>query len=232
MPVNGVEARIVSILPATPSVTVFWLEYGGQHFYYQPGQWIDLFTPEGVGGYSITSTPSTPGRIRIAVKEGRSHPATHWLRHQACRGDTVRISQGQGTFYYSPAHGKRLFHLAVGIGVTPIMGIIAHVCEIHPDVSQTLIYAVNDPVEFLFREELMNLAREHPRLESTFMLSRPKPGWSGTQGRILNVLQSEYGLEEQASYYFCGAPSFVDETEAGLKALGVDAERLVFERWW
>ena len=235
-PDQALPTRIAAIQPATPSASVLWLEYGEQPLRYQPGQWIDLgIELDGrwqVGGYSITSTARTPGRVRIAVKEARRHPVSRWLRHGARIGDRVWISHGQGDFYYRPAHGERLIHLAAGIGITPIMGIIRHVVETRPEVSQTLVYGASHAHEFLFREELETLAREHPGLRCLFVPSRPHAGWNGPRGPLLDVLERECGLHSTASYYFCGPPGFVDDTQARLIARGVDPARLVFERWW
>ncbi|WP_455383855.1 ferredoxin--NADP reductase [Acidihalobacter prosperus] len=228
-----IRARIAEIRRETPRVSVFWLEYGEQPYRFRPGQWIDLYaTLEGrreVGGYSITSTPNTPGRIRIAVRHSDRHPVTRWLSRFAEVGDEVEVSEGQGDFHYDSAHGDRLILLAAGIGITPILGILREIYESRPKASATLFYSARSADELLFRAELDAMASSNPNVHCLYTVTGEGPAG---QGRVLDLLDREGPADTQATYYFCGPKSFVDDLVRGLPARGVAEERLVYERWW
>ena len=228
-----VRARIVGIRRETPRVSVFWLEYGAQPYRFRPGQWIDLYaSPAGrreVGGYSITSTASTPGRIRIAVKHSDMHPVTRWLSRSAKVGDYVEVSEGQGDFHYDPAHGERLVLLAAGIGITPLFGILCEIYETRPEVAATLLYGAASLAELLFRAELDAMASARANIRCLYAVTGK--GHAG-EGRVLELLDRGGAVDTGATYYFCGPRGCVDDLVRALPARGVPEERLVYERWW
>lgn len=230
-----IPARITEIRRATPTISVFWLAYGARAYRFRPGQWIDLYVKldgeRRVGGYSITSTPSEPGRLRIAVRHSASHAVSHWLGSRAQVGDAVEISEGQGAFHYRSEHGGRLVLLAAGIGITPIMGIWRELYESHPEVSATLLYGAREPAELLFREELDETAAARANLLCHYAVSRAGASAELVAGRVGALLERE-GVDPQATYYFCGPPALVDDLCRTLGTRGVDERRLVYERWW
>ncbi|APZ44454.1 hypothetical protein BW247_00480 [Acidihalobacter ferrooxydans] len=232
-----IPARIAQIRRATPTVTVLWLEYGDRPYRFLPGQWIDLYVSlrgeRRVGGYSITSTRRTPGRIRIAVKDAEHHPVTRWLGHAARVGDEIAISEGQGDFHYAPAHGERLVLLAGGIGITPLVGIAHEVCETRPQAVIDLFYSAARAEQLLFRAELDALAAAHCGMRCHYVLTRQSDASrGGHRGRMLDVLDACGDTPPQATYYFCGPRGFVDDLATGLAARGIPPERLIYERWW
>lgn len=230
------RARIVEIRRETPDATVFWLAYA-RPYRFRPGQWIDLYvTIDGrrqVGGYSITSTARTPGRIRIAVRHSDTHPVTRWLGRSARVGDAVWVSEGQGDFFYERARGDRLVLLAGGIGITPLAGILSEVYEAHPEVAATLVYGAGKPSEFLFRTEFDAMAAERDNIRCLYTVTRPGGhGWRGFVGRVDHVLTEELGVDPQASYYLCGPRGFVEGLVRELGSRAIPAARLFYERWW
>ena len=232
-----ISARIAAIRRETPRVSVFWLDYGDAEYRFRPGQWLDLYANVSgrreVGGYSITSTHSEPGRIRIAVRHSDHHPVTRWLTQVAAVGDAVEISEGQGDFHCAPAHGRRLVLLGAGIGITPLVGILREVYECHPDVSVTLLYSARNEGELLFRAELDAMAAERANICCLY-LAGPVAGEPAPQGgpRMLVQLERAGLLDPTATYFFCGPRGFVEDLATGLAAHGISAERLVYERWW
>lgn len=239
-PPNGVgdyDAEIVEIRNESPTIKSFWLDYGDQPFTFIPGQWIDLYARidghDAVGGYSIVSEPSVQGRLQLAVKFSNSHVVTNYLHQRADIGDQVRISKGQGAFRYEPWMSKRLVLLAGGIGVTPLLSILRYVYKSAPDVSVTLIYSVSDPADILFRHELDLMSASRENIRCFYTVTRPNQyHWRGFEGRINRVLLDEVGVDNDALYYFCGPPMFVEDMAHDLIQDGLSKDRLVYEKWW
>ena len=153
-----IPATITSIARQTPTIKSFDLDLGGRELGFKPGQWVDFFVSlegaEGVGGYSITSSPSIQDSIGLAIKldEG-DHPVTNWLHKEARVGDSVEISLG-GDFYYTPDMIDPIVLIAGGIGLTPLMSIVRAIAESGQPPPTTLIYSVSTPSEILFRHGL------------------------------------------------------------------------------
>lgn len=236
IPAGSFEASIASIRQETPTVKSFWLDYGEAPYCFKAGQWVDLFVHlEGawrVGGYSMTSSPTQRGRVQLAVKSSARHPVTRYLHEQARVGSRVRISTGQGSFYFEHGMAPELVLLGAGIGVTPLISILRYVAEAAPETRTTLLYSATDPEELLFRADLERLVAAHAHLRAQFTITRPAAAWGGMRGRIDQAKIRALGAGPEALYYYCGSREFIEDMTALLGQCGVPAERLRYERWW
>jgi len=234
-PEGMLPASIVEIRQETPQIKSLLLEVG-EGFTYRPGQWIDLVTRvEGewaVGGYSLVSTPSMGGRIQLAIKAADHHVVTRHLHETAREGDTVYVSPaGQGSFYFEPGMAEKVVLLGAGIGVTPLVGILRGIHETMPQVQTTLVYSVTESSEILFRDEIerMGLA---PNIRCVITVTRDAEDWRGHTGRISHDLLESMNLPGDALYYYCGSRDFIEDMTELLTHMGIERDRLVFEKWW
>ncbi len=230
------SARIAAIHQETPSIKSFWLELGHQDYHFLAGQWIDLHVEiDGaveVGGYSITSSPLTQGRIQLAVKQGQRHPVTRYLYEQAKLGDSVRVSVGQGQFFFERGQSSEIALLGAGVGVTPMISIIRYAAELAPETRVTLVYSMTEPAEYLFRSELEALAASHAHLRLVPTVTQRADGWSGRTGRMDRALLESLQFSPATLFYLCGPPAMVDEQATVLEGMHIPPERLIYEKWW
>ena len=228
--------RIAAIRQETPTVKGFQLDLGEQEFTFLPGQWIDCYAEITglleVAGYSITSSPLTSGRIEIAVKLEGENPVTHLLHKQAKVGDELHVDGGQGEFYYQRDKGDSIVLIGAGIGLTPLMSIIAYVAEAHPEVRATLIYSASTPDELLFRARLEDMANKSGSIRCLLTVTGPAgKTWDGHVGRIGPNLLAEAEIDLNARFYVCGPPPMIQEIVGVLDGLGVPPERIEYEGW-
>jgi len=234
-PEGMIPASIVEIRQETPHIKSLLLEVGPD-FHYRPGQWIDLVAwVEGewtVGGYSLVSTPSAGGCIQLAIKWADHHAVTRHLHEAARVGDTVYVSPaGQGSFYFEPAMAEKVVLLGAGIGVTPLIGILRAIYQAMPQVQTTLVYSVTESSEILFRDEIerMGLA---PNIRCVITVTRDAEDWRGHTGRISHDLLESMNLPKEALYYYCGSRDFIEDMTDLLAHMGIERDRLVYEKWW
>ncbi len=134
IPGTAAAAVVLDVVQDTSSVKLFTLQLlSSQQLQFKPGQWVDFYAPKvaAVGGYSITSTPqhlAAQGTIELAVKRS-SHCVATWL-HTECRvGDKVHVAVG-GRFFLNESQARRpLLMAAGGIGITPLISMIASAAE-------------------------------------------------------------------------------------------------------
>lgn len=226
---------ISAIQQASPTVKLFRLNYADQPFHYLAGQWIDLYADvEGkteIGGYSMTSTPATKGYIELAIKSSSRHPVTRWLHEQAKIGDQVRISDGQGVFFYQAEMSQRVVLVGAGVGVTPLISIFRYIAESPPQTDATLIYSIPSADEFLFQQDIENIS-QLPHMHSVVTLTQSDSAWQGQTGRIDADLFKAAGMTEDTLYYLCGPQGMVEDVSAVLSSIGVPASRIIYEKWW
>ncbi len=229
-----IPATISAIRQATPTIKVFTLDTGGEQFQFKAGQWLDFYVDldgeEGIGGYSMTSSPLTAGSVELAIKESEANPVTRHLHERARVGDRVTIDGGQGDCYYEAGMAASLVLVAGGIGITPIISIVRYSTVATPEVPVTLLYAATSPEELLFREELETLAARDPRFHVEFYVTRGEAGPLHAGHIDEDALRAT--LDREAVYFVCGPPAMIDRTVEILGHLGIPPAHVRFERWW
>ena len=77
---SNFKARITEIRKLSPTVKLFELDLGEQHFEYSPGQWVSISIKNGINNqnaaFSIVSAPNEKNTIEIAVKRVEEFPSS------------------------------------------------------------------------------------------------------------------------------------------------------------
>src|SRR5947199_1263783 len=105
--------------------------------------------------YSLWNDPAERRRYCIAVLREKLGEASRQLHEQVRVGDTVEVSPPRNHFPLAEAAERHLL-LAGGIGITPIMAMIADLKRRRADFC--LYYCTRAPEKTAFREELDLLA--------------------------------------------------------------------------
>ncbi|MEJ2060564.1 MAG: FAD-binding oxidoreductase [Gammaproteobacteria bacterium] len=236
LPADAFRVPVISVTQETSSIKSFLLDVSQVPFSYTAGQWIDLYVEiDGryeVGGYSLTSSPLTEGRVQLAIKAARDHHVTRYMHEEAQPGSEVFISNGQGGFCFERGMSDALVLLGAGIGVTPLISILRYVAQAAREVDTTLVYSVSSPDEILFRDELDNLRHTHPNIRCVYTVTQPHSSWAGNMRRIDQRMLEELELPREALYYYCGSRSFIEDMTVELRDMGVAESHLRYEKWW
>ncbi|WP_455200204.1 ferredoxin--NADP reductase [Kaarinaea lacus] len=232
--------HIKSIKQKTPSVKLFTLEYDHQEFRFHPGQWVDIhLTIDDEThncGYSITSTPSDDKTIEVAVKLAPELKLTEHLHKNSHTGDEVYISNAQGDVFLPDDISGPYVFIAGGVGITPLYSMIQHINSVQPATPVTLIYSITTPEEFLFEEELRELAAGNPNFRIFATVTRAKKHKEKFSGRINSEMLRAMELPASANYYLCGPPQMVDDVVDILKRLqnelGITECNIHYDKWW
>jgi len=235
LPEHFIAARIERIDAVTPLIKVFNFSADPTRFQTRAGQWLDLAIPTPtenlVGGYSVVSAPSPDGRFQLAIKFADHHKATLHLHTRSQEGDTVYVTQGQGSFFFTPELGDSVVLLGAGIGVTPLFSILRYIHRELPTVHAHLVYSVASRREVLFADELTRLAQA-PNIEVNLTVTREAEDWRGHTGRISHPLLESLRLPRAALYYYCGSREFIEDMTELLRAWGIPDAHLRYEKWW
>ena len=228
-------ATLQSVTTLSPTVKQFTLLCTDDHYQREAGQWIHVArkidSTVHANSFSVVSAPRTPGHIELAIKTSVRQPLIRWLHESAKPGDTVTISNGQGSFCYRASMGLRVVLLAAGTGITPFVSILRHIASEVPDAQATLVYSVASRDECLYCEELQQLC-DGKRLRFLPTLTQPDHNWHGHTGRIGIDLLRQAGLDPHSLYYLCGPQEMVDGISTLLLQHGIPEQQVVFEKWW
>jgi len=145
------------------------------------GAHVDVVLDEGlVRQYSLSSDPHDRHRWRLGVlREQRGRGGSDYACTKLDVGDTVEVSEPRNHFTLEPA--AHYLFLAGGIGITPILAMIAHAEAV--GASWTLLYGGRTRAAMAFRDELAAFGErvtlapqdEVGLLPLTDLLAEPRP---------------------------------------------------------
>jgi len=210
-------------------------------FAFRPGQYLTLSTDidgkEARRSYSICSAPGDP-HLRVGVKRVADGRFSSFVNETLSIGDVIRVMPPEGRFTSLIGERHDYILIAAGSGITPMLSIARTVLGHERDSTVTLIYGNRASDQIMFLEELEDLKDAHMRRFSLIhVLSRETQDVALLNGRIDGVrireLAARGAIDPLAAdgIFLCGPGEMIDSVSAELASLGVDADKVRFERF-
>ena len=205
-----------------------------------PGQHADVRLTAEDGyraerSYSIASPPEASA-LELTIERLDDGEVSPFLTTQLQPDDTIEL-RGPigGHFVWSATDWRRpLLLVGGGSGVVPLMCMLRHRRLSGAAVPAALMYSVRTRHDFIFREELEDLARSDPRFTLHVTLTRDvAPDWTGGVGRFTRP-SIEAGLKSlggMADTFVCGSAGFVEAASGLLLDAGQPAGTIRTERF-
>jgi ring-1,2-phenylacetyl-CoA epoxidase subunit PaaE len=238
------DLKVAAITRQTPDAVAMALAVPPElrdEFAFRPGQYLTLSASidgkEMRRSYSICSAPGDP-HLTVGVKRIDDGRFSRFVNESLCIGDTIRVMPPQGRFtsLAGPRHDYIL--IAAGSGITPMLSIARTVLAHEPESTITLVYGNRSTDTIMFREDLEDLKDRHiQRFSLVHVLSREAHDIDLLHGRITGERIAELvrrGLVDAVSadgVFLCGPGAMIDDVTAALKGLGIDEDRIRFERF-
>ncbi len=201
------------------------------------GQYINVFLPslsvaEGKS-YSISSVPADD-HLSITVKEIGEF-STYLCNLEI--GDTLEASHPYG-YFYSEDQNSTLVFIIGGISITPVMSMLRSFVKHNSRRDIELFYSNSFVHSILFKEELESMVTGSLSLKMHFFITKETEVQAPyVRGRISpdaivearNIHASHAECDE---YFISGSIHFVRDMWNGLRALGVNEERIATEAFF
>ncbi len=211
--------------------TTFWLESHQENQAlptYLPGQHLPIQLE--VNGeyisrrYTLSSSPSRPGRYAISVKRVNDGRISNWLHEHFQVGDTLVSESPSGDFHLG-VHTDKLLLLSGGSGVTPMMSMLRYLSD-HDLVRDVVFYhQCRTEADIPYLEELRAIEEKHPSLDLRIVLTQPKRDWQGESGRLsIGHLAMMSDLDKR-QVFVCGPDAFMSSAKKLLLNMGMAASR-------
>lgn len=199
------------------------------------GQYVSIKVNEqGVRrSYSIASTPDVEHGIELLAEiiEG-GKGSEYFLKTQP--GDEVEILGPLGKFVVEPGEGERkLLFVATGSGIVPIKAMIEDLLINKQEKRPIrLHWGMRSEQDLFWFDNFLRLSEEHENFVFDQVLSRPGEEWSLCSGRVQDCLSRDFqdGLSEWEGYV-CGHPEKVESIANTLAELGMQEDKISFERF-
>jgi len=201
----------------------------GETIKFLPGQFVFIrFEDKGVLSeshpFSISSPYSQENGLSLGIKTLGDYTSMLYLMKP---GAICRIEGPFGAFSYKKAKSKRQIWVAGGIGITPFLGMAR---QINSDIASAanykidLYYAVKNPNEAAFAEELSEIARRN----NNFKFYQH---FSEKDGHISARLIKSDGDINGAEIFLCGPLSFMRSLRNQFVEIGFDNGRIHSEEF-
>jgi ferredoxin-NADP reductase/MOSC domain-containing protein YiiM/ferredoxin len=204
-----------------------------------PGQYIMVRVKPSPDAATVTrsySLCSPPGasNYRIGVKNERGL-ASGFLHQNVRAGSRLEISAPRGSFTLA-AGASPVVLISAGVGVTPMLAMLHGAVAANAGAPRPVwwLHSARDRAHHSFAKEADELLAALRASHRCVIYSRPAPGDVLGQdfdrpGHLSVQLLHELGVPQEADFYLCGPPGFLDDFQKGLAAWGVPWPRVHVE---
>ncbi len=240
-----IPLTVTAISKETPDVKSFYLTPapGAAIPIYRAGQFtrVQLSETQTDTGprrnYTLSSAPED-AFLRISVK--RQGALSNVLHDKIVVGDKLYATYPSGAFTISTKDERSAVLIAGGIGITPMVSFLRHIIgdTVRPRFKKPLIliHATQTSADQVFRDEVDRIQTTSEGYLSTCRFvecpsSSDRPGVTYDAARRLNAddLNAIATRHEDADYYLCGPPGFMQSVYDDLVVCGVDDTRIFAE---
>ena len=174
--------------------------------------------------YSMSSSPDTGDPFTVTVKRVPDGKMSNWMNDTLAPGDTIDVMAPAGLFVLR-AVATPIVAFAGGSGITPVLSIIKTALATTAR-EITLVYANRGRGSVIFADALERLrAASGGRLSVHHHLDSEKGFLDAAACAAL------VGDRTQADFYVCGPGPYMGVVQAGLDRRGIDAGRVLIERF-
>jgi len=230
--------KVAAIFRETPNVKTFRLRdpVGGQiPFSFVPGQFL-TYSAE-IGGklvkrsYTIASSASHTAYIETTVKREDSGVFSEYMHDEIVVGDVVDAMGPSGSFTFQGTEADSVVMIGGGVGITPLMAAIRYLTDIAWPGDIYLVYGARTTEDFIFRDELEYLQRQHLNLHVAATMARAAgTSWMGPEGPITKEFLGQVVPEiAKRRVHLCGPPGMMSAIRKCLTELGVPNEQIKTE---
>lgn len=219
---------------------------------FRPGQFLTfrLSLPEPAGGearkvvrcYSLSDAPRQD-YYRVSIKRVPAPPeqpelppglSSQYFHDQVQEGSRLEVRAPSGHFHLIEDEALPIALIGGGIGITPMLSILAYVLEQGLEREVWLFYGVRNGSEHIMKTHLQTLASEHANFHLHVCYSAPAEGdVEGRdyqcRGRIDMPLLRETLKHTKHQFYVCGPRPMMESLVPGLQEWGGESENIHYE---
>jgi len=238
---------VVRKVKESEEITSFYLQPGDQGAIpaFQPGQFltIKLEIPGQarpvIRTYSLSDYAEPHAYYRLSIKREPMPPgldvmpglASNFMHDQIHEGAVIPAKPPSGKFVLDVQKSLPAVLISNGVGITPMISMAKAVTRLNPDRPLWFLHGARDGSFHAFREEVSAIAAQNPNLTVHYAYSRPRAEDAGhhhSVGYVDTALIQSLVMQD-AEYFLCGSPPFMEAIRAGLSAANVPESRVFFE---
>jgi len=154
------------------------------------------------------------------------HGASAPLLRALTVGQELFVEGPYGKFTLTPeTETAQVFLVGSGSGLAPLRAMLQTIVKERREHRTTLIYGFRYEEDFAYHDELLGFVSAQVTIIP--VASQPKGGWEGVRGHVQDGINKLARASFQnSSWYLCGPPEMVKQTQTLLEETGVPNERI------
>jgi uncharacterized protein len=238
---------VVRKVKESEEITSFYLEPQDKDEIpnFQPGQFLTIKLDISgqnkpvIRTYSLSDYTQSCNYYRLSIKRELAPSelnvmpgiASNFMHDFIHEGAIILAKPPSGKFVLDVQKSLPAVLISNGVGITPMISMAKAITCLNPQREVYFIHGTRNSDYHAFREEILVLADRNPNLKVHFCYSRPEikdRDKYNSQGYVdTNLIQRL--TTQNAEFFLCGSPSFMQSLLDGLQAWGVTANRIFFE---
>lgn len=245
------QLKVTAIVDEAAGVKSFYLGAidGASLPPFLPGQYLTIVAPVEsetsplIRCYSLSDRPGG-GTYRITVKRdgGPTDPepnkpygvVSSWLHNSLRVGEELTCESPRGAFFYDPSNDKPIVLIGAGVGVTPIMSMLAALDGRGRRQPVYGFITFRDGKNHIFHESLQAINSQNPSFKIITAYTKPRDEDRLGQdyqyhGRITVDAMRRLLPSNNFDFYLCGPGRMMQELVPDLLDWGVPEESINYE---
>ena len=212
---------------------------------FKPGQFLTIkldipgIDKPVIRTYSLSDYSPTNQYYRLSIKREPAPRdldvppgiASNFMHDSIQEGDIIPAKPPNGRFYLDVEKSTPVVLISNGVGITP-MYCMAKACIFeNPQRQVYFVHGARNGNFHAFQQEVMGLSKQNPNLKVHYRYSRPQEVDEENCHSIgyVDIDLIKELAHENAEFYLCGSPAFMDSLRGGLKEWGVPENKVFFE---
>jgi len=206
---------------------------------YIPGQYIQLLAPayeksseEVYRAYSISSDPKDKNAIELIIRLVPGGICTTYCFEYLKVGDEVKMNGPYGDFRLSDTDAPIVF-IAGGSGMAPIKCMLHHMKNTGNKRKATYYFGTNIVKELFLTDLMRDFESELTDFRFVPVVVEPEQdkNWDVETGLVTEAIQRVLKNASESEAYLCGSPGMIDATIKILHELGMNDDRIFYDKF-
>jgi naphthalene 1,2-dioxygenase ferredoxin reductase component len=195
----------------------------GGPYSFSAGQHAQLKFGPGIPerAYSMANVPDEQ-RLQFYVRLVPRGQASEYTFTNLHVGAQVTVAGPHGTAYLRDNHTGPIIAVAGGSGLAPIKSIVETALRARPEREVRLYFGARDERDVYLEDHFRALARKHPNLSFTVVLSRPVRTTARRVGLVVDAVMEDITSFDGVKVYSAGPPPMVEALQKQLESKGLN----------
>ncbi|MBN1796077.1 MAG: 2Fe-2S iron-sulfur cluster binding domain-containing protein [Sedimentisphaerales bacterium] len=204
---------------------------------FTPGQYMQLLAPiyekskeEVYRAYSIASDSAQKDIIDLIIRFVPGGICTTYCFEYLNVGDKVKMNGAYGEFRLSETDADMLW-IAGGSGMAPFVSILHYMKNTGNKRKVTYYFGANKVKELFLLDEMRQFEKDLPNFRFVPVVYEPEEEWNGETGLVTKAVGRNEKNIADCEGYLCGSGGMIDASIEVLKKLGLDEDKIYYDKF-